>query len=601
MSPDRVGGRRRPVRIAFAIVLALQVFLAVWGVADQWTRGHNGWNGSAYHNAARNTLRWDVLFPLQYETANVPPKREQLYTHAPLALHLHNVASVKLFGDREVSIRLVAGFWSVAALCMLFAVVRRLWDDAHALAASAIYVALPINAIYTNMANHSAGFIFWSLLTLYLYIRAIRAPPWRRLDFALFLATFAIAASWDWPAYYIAACIALHWTHTLTKKGVRPLFRRVGDSVGAASPVGDAKHRLYGVGQDNLPPQASGENFSRLGVFCGWVVLLFLGHFVLVEVVTGNLDELTGAFNTRRALSWARFRTHLLVVPQLMFTAPVLGLCVAWVGAWAVRAVRGTASARDLIPVAFLIAGLVHYWTFRWSAIVHSYWAWPTLPGVAIAVSVSLFAMARWLRERAGAMAGLSVLLLLVPLAFRVVQIVPEGRYVGGSMWFFTPVRGSMDTYDSGRPELRFAERVKEWTDRDTGVQLHTSLKPLRLEPRFDITLDRVTHRWSQNPRVEIPNDQGATEWVFVAALDAFSEEQRAAFAARHPYRQFGDYFMVDLRKDTRDIEAWGLTPLAVSPRWWLLHNAFEAPVRATRLIAAEQTLDETAAELDAQ
>jgi hypothetical protein len=198
-------------------------------------------------------------------------------------------------------------------------------------------------------------------------------------------------------------------------------------------------------------------------------------------------------------------------------------------------------------------------------------------------------------------LASLSVLLLLVPLAIRVVQIVPEGRYVGGSMWFFTPVRGATDTYDSGRPELRFAERVKAWTDRDTGVQLHTSLKPLRLEPRFDITLDRVTHRWSQNPRVEIPNDQGATGWVFVAALDAFSEEQRAAFASRHPYRQFGDYFMVDLREASRDIEAWGLTPIAVSPRWWLLHNAFEPPVRATRLIAAEQSLDQKVAELDAQ
>jgi 4-amino-4-deoxy-L-arabinose transferase-like glycosyltransferase len=562
MEPDRVGGRQRPVHIAFAVVLALQVFLAVWGVADQWTRGHNGWNGSAYHNAARNTLRWDVLFPLQYETANVPPKKEQLYTHAPLALHLHNVVSVKLFGDRELSIRLVAGFWSVAALCMLFAVVRRLWDDTHALAASAIYVALPINAIYTNMANHSAGFIFWALLTLYLYIRASRAPPWRRQDFALFLAAFAITATWDWPAYYIAACIALHWTHTLTKKGVRPFF--------------------------------------MFGVFCGWVVLLFVGHFVLVEVLTGNVDELRGAFNARRALSWARFRTHLLVVPELMFTVPVLGLCLAWVAVWGTRALRGTARGRDLIPVAFLVAGLIHYWTFRWSAIVHSYWAWPILPAVAIIVPVSLFAMARWIRERAGVAASFSVLLLLFPLAFRVIELVPEGRYVGGSMWFFTPVRGTMDTYDSGRPELRLAARVKAWTDRDTGVQLHTSLKPLRLEPRFDITLDRVTHRWSQNPRIEIPNHQGATGWVFVAALDAFSEEQRAAFASLHPYRQFGDYFMVDLRTEARDIEAWGLTPREASPRWWLLHSSFEPPMRATRLIAAEQSLDEKVAELDA-
>jgi hypothetical protein len=87
---------------------------------------------------------------------------------------------------------------------------------------------------------------------------------------------------------------------------------------------------------------------------------------------------------------------------------------------------------------------------------------------------------------------------------------------------------------------------------------------------------------------------------VFVAALDAFPEEQRAVFASRHPYRQFGDYFMVDLRKEARDIEAWGLTPLDVNPRWWLLHSSFEPPVRATRLIAAEQSLDEKIAELDA-
>lgn len=565
MGPDRVGGRRRPVRVAFALILALQVFLAVLGIADQWTRGHNGWNGAAYHNAARNTLRWDVLFPLQYETANVPPRKDQLYTHAPLGLHLHNVASLALLGDRELSIRLVAGFWSVAALSMLFAVVRRLWDDIHALTASALYVALPINAIYTNMANHSAGFIFWSLLALFLYVRASRAPPWSRGSFVSFLGSFAVAATWDWPAYYVAFCIAVHWAWVSWRRG---------------------------------PPNAPGSPF-QLGVFCAWVLLLFVGHFVLVEALTGNLDELTGTFNARRALSWARFRTHLLVVPELMFTLPVLGLCAAWMIAWMARLVRGTARPRDLVPIAFLVAGIIHYWTFRWSAIVHSYWAWPTLPAVGIMVASSVIETGRWIRAKAGIAPSFAVVLLLVPLGVRVAEIVPRGRHVGGSMWFFTPVRGATDTYDSGRPELRFAERVKAWTNRNTGVQLHTSLKARRLEPRFDVTLDRVTHRWSQNPRRDIPNEQGAKDWVFVAAVDAFSEEERARFASRHPYRQYGSYFMLDLRREELDIEVWELTTLAFNPRWWLLHSAFEPPVRATRLIAAEQSLNEKVAELD--
>jgi 4-amino-4-deoxy-L-arabinose transferase-like glycosyltransferase len=556
------------VRVAFAIVLALQVFLAVWGIADQWTRGHNGWNGAAYHNAARNTLRWDVLFPLQYETANVPPKDEQLYTHAPLALHLNNVAAVKLLGDREVSIRLVAAFWSVAALCMLFAVVRRLWDDAHALAAAAIYVVLPINAIYTNMANHSAGLVFWSLLCLYLYLRTPRDSPWPWQAFCLFLAAFTVAATWDWPAYYVAACIGLHWAYGLVR-----------------SRGSDATRR----------------SAVQLAVFCVWVLVVFVGHFVLVEALTGNLDELTGTFNARRALSWTRFKTHLWVVPELMFTWPVLALCAAWLGAWAVRAARGQAQERDLMPLAFIVGGLIHYWTFRWSAIVHSYWAWPMLPGIAIAVAVSLLSTARWIRQRAGLAASFGVVLLVLPLAVRAVQIVPEGRYVGGSMWFFTPVRGAMDSYDSGRPELRLAERIKAWTDRQTGVQLHTSLKPRRLEPRFDITLDRVTHRWSQNPRADIPNERGVTGWVFVAAVDAFTEEERATFAALHPYLQYGEYFALDLRRSGREVEAWGLTPFGAGARWWLFHSAFEPPVRAVRRIAVEQSLRRKALEIDAR
>ena len=581
MAFDRGGERAKRVRVAFAVVLVVQLFLAVWGVADQWTRGHNGWNGAAYHNAARNTLRWHVLFPLQYETANVPPKPEQLYTHAPLALHLHNVISVRLFGDREVSIRLVAGFWSVAALCMLFAVTRRLWDDAHALIASVVYVALPINAIYTNMANHSAGFIFWSLLTLYLYVRGSPASSFSGPAFAAFLAAFAMAATWDWPAYYVAACIAVHWAWTLLKKRGQPAGT-------AASP---------GIN----PSEKGSDPFLQLGLFCGWVLVLFVGHFVLVEGLTGHLDELRAAFNARRALSAARLWTHLLVVPELMFTTPVLALCAAWIGAWAVRVFWGTASRRDLVPFAFFAAGLIHYWTFRWSAIVHSYWAWPVLPAVSIAVSTSLVSIARWVRSRSGPVASLSVLVLLLPLGLRVAEIVPQGRYVGGSMWFFTPVRGRMDNYDSGRPELRFARRVKAWTDRDTGVQLHTSLKPLRLEPRFDITLDRVTHRWSQNPRSKIPNEQGVTGWVFLAKVEAFSDEERAALASRHPYRQFGDYFMLDLRHRGRSIEVWVLTPVPPNLRWSLLHSAFEPPVRARRLIAAEQALNKKVAEHDAR
>ncbi len=591
MDPDRVGGRRALVYAAFAVLLACQVFLGMWGVADQWTRGHNGWNGAAYHNGARNTLRWGELFPLQYDTANVPPKKERLYTHAPLGLHLHNVASIGVFGDRELSIRLVAAFWSVAAFCMLFAVVRRLWSDAHGLLAAAFFNDTATTEIYTNMANHSAGFIFWSLLVLYLYVRSRDAVPWRWPPFFLFLGAFTMAATWDWPAYYVALCIAAHWA--------------LGASVGAVGP-----DKLTGRRPDlgaSVGAQRSTIAVLQLGIFCGWVLLLFVGHFALVEWLTGNVDELTGTFNARRALSWQRFRTHLLIVPELMFTAPILALSGAWLLAWGARLARFKAEARDLVPIAFLVAGLAHYLTFSWSALVHSYWAWPILPFVSIAVTTSLLAIGRsvetrvnralegrpsiFARAKVARAAAFSVAIFLVPLAVRDAQLVPRGRYVGGSMWFFTPVRGAVDTYDSGRPELRFAESVKAWTDRDTGVQLHPSLKSRRLEPRFDITLDRATYRWSPRPRPHITNNQGIEGWVFIAPVDDLPENERIDLAARYPYRQLDGYFMVDLRAEGPDVEIWDVAPQAITPRWWLFRNAFEPPIIVSRSTAEEASL----------
>ncbi|MGB5809238.1 MAG: glycosyltransferase family 39 protein [Polyangiales bacterium] len=543
------------VYAAFALVLGAQVFLGLWGVADQWTRGHNGWNGAAYQNGARNTLRWGTLFPLQYGTDNVPPKEEALYTHAPLGLHLHLVAATRLLGDHEATVRGVAAFWSIAVVCALFFVVRRFWGDSEAVLAAAIYVALPINAIYMNMANHSAGFLFWGLVALALYVSSDDDRGWRRGTFAAFLGAIAMGAAWDWPAYYVAFAIAVHWA---------------------------------------LREWREQHQFSwRLVAFCVWVASLFLVHLALVYESTGSLDELTSTFNARRALSGTRFRTHLLVVPPLMFTWPLLSVAAGWLLISGLRTLRGVGRPRDVIPIAFLFAALVHYGTFRWSAVVHSYWAWPALPYVAITVSVSILATARALGGTAATrIAAVAIAAcVLIPLAVRDGAMVAEGRHVGGSMWFFTPVRGAIDTYDSGRPELRLAELVRERTDRATGVQLHPGFKSRRLEPRFDITLDRATYRWSPRPRERIDNRQGVDGWVFLAPIAEVAEEERIALASRHPYREFDAYFMADLRREGVDVEIWKSVSTPATVGWRLLHSPRESPVRMSRSRTKEDDL----------
>ena len=52
------------------------------------------------------------------------------------------------------------------------------------------------------------------------------------------LASFAMAATWDWPAYYIAFCIALHWAWSLYRPGSWLRRAGVNDATRVVLPLG---------------------------------------------------------------------------------------------------------------------------------------------------------------------------------------------------------------------------------------------------------------------------------------------------------------------------------------------------------------------------
>ncbi|MBM4397615.1 MAG: hypothetical protein FJ087_18245, partial [Deltaproteobacteria bacterium] len=197
-------------------------------------------------------------------------------------------------------------------------------------------------------------------------------------------------------------------------------------------------------------------------------------------------------------------------------------------------------------------------------------------------------------RARVATAAGLAVWLVLVPLAVRAVDLVPRGRAVGGSMWFTERTRPDpISRYDSGRTELRFADRVRRWTDRDTGVLVHDSIGRTVPECRFDTTLDREM-RWVRGTRpadLAGPPAVGVTGWVFIAPVGSLPPTIRAELASRHPWRQLGDHVMVDLRSDRPEIEVWRLDEQPFDLWWWFWRSAFEPEVLPVRDPAAEEAL----------
>ncbi len=572
MSHDDVRSMAAAVGIAF--VLMLQALLGSAGSMDDLTRGHNGFNSGAYLLAARNSIRFHRLLPHQYHTAPTPPPRREAYTHHPLAMHWHNVAFVWLFGDRPGSIRGVAAVHALFAAAALIFVVGRLWSRAHGVVAGAIYVLLPINAIYLNMANHSSGFIGWGLLCLYHYIRLREEPTrWR---FAAVLGTFAMAAAWDWPAYYLAFLMALHWAYTSLKNGAAtglPWYRDLG----------------------------------KLTIFSFWV-LFQLAWFIAVCVwATGGIDDLLATFAERQGADAGRFLRNVTHVPPMMFTWPILALTALWLIRFFVRLVRRRTLARDLIPMVFCIGGLTHYWVFRSSAVVHSYWLWTTLPFVAIAcadVIVGLFHRAVRERSRLRASAvgtlalGVAVIALGV-LGERTATMAPSARWVGGSMWFVSDVRQNRpSTFDSGRGEIRFAKKVRSWTNRTTAVYVDRSLASRQTEPRFDATLDRtqIPANWRAMSQPHAP--PGHDGAVLIGLLDSLTPQDVARLAQGHGFRQWDEYYMVDYRHGDEDLEVYRTGPVPMSWSWRFFHSAYEPEVHATRDRAAEGAIRQAEAAL---
>lgn len=557
------GTMSKRARYALAGLLAVQALLGLFQVNAEWTRGHNGWNSSAYHQSAKNSLRWGLLFPLQYYTGTEEQPADAVYTHAPLGMHLHDTAAMWVLGDERYVVRGVAASFAVLAVFALFFVVHRLWGEAHAILAAALYVALPINAIFLNMANHVSGFLAFSLLSVDAYLRLHEAREAeargeaetgaRRWLLTLY-GTFALSAFWDWPANYVALMIAAHWLFSAA--------RRAKEARGALR-----------------------RDLAGLAGFCALVLAMFAGHLALVWLATGSLDELLHTANVRQGTFGFSWGHHLRTVPLLMFSWPVLALTGAWIVAAAVRLFRGSIVLRDAVPFVFGVAGVAHYVIFRHSAVVHEFWAWYTLPFVAIACATSLLAAGRFLAARVGGARGRVVaagilVAFMTPFVVHAARVIPDGRRVGGSMWFVAPVRGPEPfPYDSGRVELRFAELVREWTDRETGVLVHRGFYRRVPEPRWDITLDREIRRVATPPRVVPAPSAGVRGWVFVGESRDLSELAKRELSARHPFVEVGPFFFVDFRERRPERRAYDLVDGPMTAAHAFFVSPFEPPL----------------------
>lgn len=339
---------RTAVWVAFAVLAVAFLAVGLHGIGDLWLWGHEGFMGSWFAQAARNTLRFGVPGQMVFYSGTAPPVDQVIYTGHPPVIHLHLVAVLGLLGDAEWVARLVPLGYNLGTLALLFVALRRRFGDAVGLAGAAVWALLPIQGLYAHLVSHEALGIFWCLLFVHLYLRWCETRAASRL--AASLVALAVALWTDWPAYYFALFVALHAFETGLRRGGRPWRWRV-----------------------------------QYAYVAGLTVLVLAGFLLYVRFVVGiagSFDEMLHVFGQRSSTPPGYLRQLLRWVPELYGPVP-LALFGLWLVGFVVRAVRRRLALGDFLPLFFLLAQLVHSRLFAEAGFLHRYWL--LYGGVAVA------------------------------------------------------------------------------------------------------------------------------------------------------------------------------------------------------------------------
>ena len=425
---------KRTYLAAVAVATIWLAMASLHGVADVWLWGHNGFNGAAFFNGARNSLRFGLVGQALYHFDTRPPHPASLYTHHPLLVHFHLIAMQWLFGAKEWAGRAVPAFYSVADIVVLAWVTRRHWSRRVSAMAVIVYALTPLNLVFANMIDHEQGSITFLLLALDGVATWFTKETRRSVVQAC--VGFAIAAQWDWPAYPIAFlvfCVAI-WR---------------------------ARHRL----RDELPflvPLAS----TMLVSFGGFFAWIWVTHGSFADMRSA-LAMRTGAVDGLAARLWDR---------SLDLYGPILvGLLAVWL-VWTVRRKR---APRDIIVFSFLVGQVFHTLVFRQAGFIHAYWTWHANPGLAIAVAE----LVAWLFFAWGRPAYAIAVCLTALQALFAMRQFQWGYATGGASYAYA----ASDT--DQRDENLWAREVARVFPRE-GTRYWLSASIHRRRTEFDVQLD---------------------------------------------------------------------------------------------------------------
>jgi hypothetical protein len=525
-------------------LLLCQAAIGLYGIAQPIAWGHEGYHVAEHGLAARNLVRHGAWIPSHHHGRGEPDPAHSTFHH-PIMLHPYIAAAQTVVGEAAWGARGVQLLFSLLAVAGLWALARRVRDEATAALACAAFIVTPLNVSFSHLPDHQLvglAYVLWSFVGLTDWLRT-----GRRFALALWLVASLLAGLTDWPFYPIAFLVfaALAWRAW-----------RGGDE---AWHPGVDRRRVY----------------LGLAAFALVVLVPFVAHFA-VAMQSDRWSDLMEAYRGRSSASdLGHFVGNSAWRLYAMHTPPLVIVLLVWV--W--RTVRRRAlDLGSVFVLSVCIGQTIWLGVMQTEFLVHEYRSyWYVLPAAFAAGELGMRWMrtlrvegrSEWTRRHAPA------LVLVAILGWSVWHLrhnMVTSRRMTGSV--------SYQHYQP-RHELMTATRaVHAMTDPGDVVLIGGGLQP-RKEMYY--LLDRDTRKIWSPKEVEEALDAGES----VVVMDGIEGLRKHATWRPIMWRartlRIGDVVILDLRgSPTPAIDA---GTLVIGEGYGLLERYLHAPIGGPLLI----------------
>src|SRR3989344_2747062 len=158
--------------------------------------GHHDWNGAFWGVQARNYLSFSSSL-LSYGN-NVSFGGIFFSHYTPLLPALFSI-SVAIFGERELSLRLVPLIFSVVMIIFIYKIGQELFDKKTGLLASLLASIIPMFVYFGKLPDHEPIVVSLITVAFYFFVKSFK----NKKIYSIFLVFLFLALFESWPAFFL--------------------------------------------------------------------------------------------------------------------------------------------------------------------------------------------------------------------------------------------------------------------------------------------------------------------------------------------------------------------------------------------------------------